>query len=364
MADIKNLSAQKQALLQVLLPKNREIVGTMMAEMDEALLPDAERREVLRSAFGDHEMSLALAEARVRRIFNNIEATTVGSSFFEMEVLGEAEWPIYVVETDDKVYVNYIGENGKPPKRQLVISESPYQVPLQWLASEEVEYSRRSIYHGDLRSFERVNRRIELDLRYQRDVNCLALLDAGQSATFPAGVLSAHRLVNSNNLPTGNYLDLSAQGSLNLVVFKSLLAYADKAGLTVTSIHVPSGQTAQMRDFVSLVAAVASTGGVENPALTIPDEMRTELFRSGRLNDFFGNNIDIVGHNVLTPNYGYAATNEPAGYMPVKPDLDEVILDDSKDMLKKNKESLMARKVEAYYMPAPNRKNFIKFRFL
>lgn len=150
---------------------------------------------------------------------------------------------------------------------------------------------------------------------------------------------------------------------MNITVFKEILKYMDVAGLVATSIHVPSGQTYQMRDFVSLVAAVASTSDVEKPSLTIPEAIRTELFRSGKLNNFFGQNIDIVGHNTLTPNYGYVATNMPAGYLVTKPSLDETILDDSKAMQKKNKESLMAKKVEAYYMPAPMRVNYIKFQF-
>lgn len=363
MADIKDLNAQKQEMLNVLLPRNREIVGRIMAELDANLLPDEERRRIIRESFDDHEKAVAIAEARIRRIFNNIEAQTMGLAFFEMEVLGEADWPIYVVETADKVQVLYIGENGKPPKRQNVFTESPFQVPLQWLSSEEVEYPLVSIYTGNLGAFERVNSRIQADIGYQIDVNCKALLDAGAAATFATGVLSPHRLVNSNNLPTGNYLDQSAEGSLNLNVFKAILAYADKAGVAIKSIHVPSGQMYQMRDFVSLVAAVSSTGDVEKPSLTIPDAVRTELWRTGKLTNMFGVPIDIVGHNTLTPNYGYVATTQPAGYMPVKPTMDQTILDDSKAMLKKNMNSLMVKKAVGFYAPAPNRVNFIKFRF-
>lgn len=363
MADIKDLAEQKQALLGVMLPHNREIVGAEMAELDADLLPVAERKELLKSAYGDREASKMLAEARIRRIFNNIEANTMGSAFFEMEVLGEEDHPLYVIETADKVYISYIGENGKAPRRQLVKPESPYLVPLQWLSSEIVEYSKRSIYHGDLKSFDRVNAQIETELANQRDTNCKALLEAGQSATFAAGVLAPHRLVVAANLPTGNYLDQSAQGSLDIVVFKEILKYADKAGLTVRSIHVPSGQTYQMRDFVSLVAGTSGTSDVEKPSLTIPSAIHTELFRSGKLNDFFGQNLDIVGHNTLASNYGWVATDAPAGYLVTKPSLDETILDDSVAMRQINKESLMAKKVEAYYQPLPNRVNYVKFRF-
>jgi hypothetical protein len=334
-----------------------------MADLDDALLPRAERIELIKSAHGDHEKSQMLAEARIRRINNDVEATTMGASFFEKEVLEPEEYPLFVVENDDKVYISYIGQNGKAPKRQLVQDESPFLVPLQTLSSEIVEYSMDSIYRGDLKSFERVNRRIEIELRNQTDVNTKALLDAGALATFAAGTRVVHRLVDTDNLNTGNYLDLKAQGSLNLVVFKSILTYMEKAGLTPTSIHIPSGQLYQMRDFVSLVAGITGTGGTEDPDLTIPVAAHTELFRSGQLTNFFGRNIDIVGHNALPFKYGYVATNEPAGYLVTKPSMNRTILDDSKSMQQKNKESLMTRKIEAYYQPLPNRVNYIKFRY-
>jgi hypothetical protein len=363
MADIQDLTKQKQAILGTMLPRNREIIGSMMADLDEALLPDEERRELIRSVFNDSERANMLAEARIRRIFNNIEANTMGASFFEMEVLGEGDHPMYVVATADVAYVDYIGQNGKPPKRQRVIPETPYLVPLQWIASEEIEYTKQSIYLGDLRSFDDVNQRIEIELGNQTDVNIKALLDSGAEASFSDGVLAPHRLIDTDNLPAGNLLDLSAQGSLTLPVFKAILTQMDKAGLVATSIHIPSAHKGQMRDFVSLVAAVASTGDVEKPSLTVPEAIHTELFRSGKLNDFYGHNIDIVGHNTLALKTGYVATNAPAGYWPVKPSLSETILDDGVAMRKRNMESLMARKVEAYYMPLPNRVNYIKFTY-
>jgi len=363
LADIKGKKEQRMAMLDTLLPGNREYVGRIMAELDDALRPDNERREIIKATFNNHEKSVEMSEARIRRIMNNIEATTMGASFFEMEVLGESDFPIYVVETEDKCLVLYIGENGKPPKRQWVPSETAYQVPLNWLSSDEINYPLVSIYTGNLGAFERVNKRIERDLAYQRDVNCQALLDAGAAASFATGVLSAHRLVDSDNLPTGNYLDQSAEGSLTINVFYAILEYADKVGMAIKSIHIPSSQMGQMRKFVSLVAAVSSTGDVEKPSLTVPESVRTELWRTGKITNMFGQEIDIVGHNTLALNYGYVAMSEPAGYMPVKPSMDMTILDDSKDKIKKNLNSLMAKKVEAYYMPAPNRKNFIKFRF-
>ncbi len=363
MADIKDLHAQKQALIGTMLACNRELIGNEMADLDASLLPRAERIALIKSAAGDHEKSQLLAEARIRRINNDVEATTMGATFFEKEVLAEDEFPLFVVENDDKVFINYIGQNGKGPKRQLVIDEAPFLVPLQWLSSEIVEYSQDSIYRGDLKSFDRVNRRIEIELRNQTDVNVKILLDAGAKATFAAGTRVVHRLVDTDNLNTGNLLDLSAQGSLNLTVFKSILTYMDKAGLTPMSIHVPSGQTNQMRDFVSLVAGITGTDGIEDPSLAVPTAVHTELFRSGQLTNFFGQNIDIVGHNALASNFGYVATTEPAGYLVTKPSLNRVILDDSKPMQQKNKESLMTRKVEAYYQPLPNRVNYVKFQF-
>lgn len=363
MADIKDLTEQKQALLATILPANREIIGAEMAELDADMLPVDERKELIRSAEGDHEKSQMLAEARIRRIFNNIAAETIGASFMELEVLADDESPLYIVETADKVYINYVGQNGKTAKRQLVVPESPFLVPLQWLSSEIMEYTKRSMYHGDLKNFDRVNKLIEVEIRNQTDVNCMTLLAAGAEASFSTGVLAPHRLVDDDNLPTGNYLDLKAEGTLNINVFKAILAYCDVADVTALSIHVPSAHTKQMRDFVDLVAGTSSTGDIEKPSLTIPSEMRTELFRSGKLNDFFGKNIDIVGHNTLPLKYGWVATDKPAGYLVTKPSLNETILDDSVAMRQKNKESLMARKVEAYYQPLPNRVNYLKFRY-
>jgi hypothetical protein len=366
MADIKDLKAQKLELLKTLLPGNAARIGRIMAEMDAALdgVSIEDRKAMLKRAAADPKgYGRQLAEARVKRIFNNIEAQAMASVFFEIEELGEGDSAFYVVRTRDKAYITYIGENGKPSKRQKLHPETPTYVPMDWISSEEVEYPIASLITGNLRYFDEVNTDIQMEIALQKDVWCKTLLDANVNATFPAGTLSPHRLVVTDNLPTGNYLDLQAQGSLNLTVFKQILDYAAKAGLVVRTIQIPSAHKSQIWDFVSLVAGFTGSGFVEDPKLTVPQEVQLELFRTGKLTNIMGQEVDIVGRNTLALKYLWVSFDKPAGIMYRKPSLDKVIHDTSADKQKENKESLMAKENIGLAMPSPMVPHVLKVRY-
>jgi hypothetical protein len=358
-----------QAMIGTQLPCNQARVLSDMAEMDADLAEStpAERRAMIIAAADDPQAARDLAEARVTRIHNAIEAQTMGAAFYEVQNLEPEDRGYYVVETEDEVEVAYIGQSGKPPKRQSVFHETPFDIPFNWLSSDEVEWLLQTLYTGNIGSLERANKRVQLDIQYQIDNDAKTLLDSVAVATFGDDVISAHRFVHADNLPTGNYVDMSAapynKTVIDLDVLKKILELTDLAGFRARTIQMASSNRKEMRNFLSLVAGISGTGGTENPDLAIPGDAHMELWRSGELNSFYGTKVEIVMRNTLAPGTLYVSGDKPVGIMQFKPALNKSIHDQSVDMLKKNMESLMVIKAIAQAIPAPWSVNFLKLKF-
>jgi hypothetical protein len=332
-----------------------------MAALDEASkgLTREERSKWLQERANRQQ---EVADAVRVKVNTDVLAQMFGLGFLQSVTLGPSDWPVIETDKRDKHYrCTILGEDGNPRKKQRVLRRAHQEYLMRKFSTEEVEYPLMSIQTGDVNEIEKVRAELTYELALLLDQAAIALLWAAKLASGLRATLDLHSSIVAANIPDANYLDLSASdsGELTVTKMKLILAYFDSfasdveldgAPLAVNTMYMPSSLKRDIWDFVTMVAGY-STGSVVDPKATVPLGVGEGIFRSGKINEMFGNPVNIVTRNTIAAPYIYISTNKPCGFAWGKPSMDRVVINNSAEMENKNLNSMKMHKVGTAVIP-------------
>ncbi len=361
-------------------PRTAAYIKSMTAAyVDARAAVTPEERKQRYQQWGNNEVAQEIAAARLIKVSNDVLAHTFALSFLELMTLGDNEWPyVYNRHIDRNFKVTKIGQNGGAPKKQVVERMTTTQFLMERIASEEYEFPLWNLQIGQEDELDAAQRRITFELMLKIDKLAQGILDANAISSGLRATLNLHPSINASNIPDKNYYDLSGtdtSGKWSVEKFKQILDYAarftadtsdDLGDMQIKAFYIPSPNKRDIWDFVDLVSAydgssgAAPAGVIADPKSTIPHEVKTEIWRSNRLEQMFGYKFAIVTRNTLATATNYVSTNMPAGYFWTKPSQDEVLLDNSPKMRKVNKNSIWMAKTIQMTGISEWTKNFLK----
>lgn len=349
-------------------PKTAAYIKSMTASIIEAraAITPEERKQKYSHFQSDKEVASEICAARLIKVSNDVLAQTFALPFFELMTLEDTEWPyVYNRHIDKNFSVLYIGQNGGAIKKQVVERQSKLQFLMQRLSTPEYEFPLWNLQTGEEDELDNATQRITYELMLKLDQLAQTLIDAGVKTSGLRNTLNLHPAINAANIPDANSLDLSGtdvSGKWSVEKIKQVLDYAARFSadtsdqledLQVKAIYMPSPNKRDIWDFVDLVSAydgssgAAPVGVISDPKSTVPHEMKTEIWRSNKLEQMFGYKFAIVTKNTLATATNYVSMNRPCGYFWHKPSQDTVVLDNSPKMQKVNKNSIwMAKTIQ------------------
>ncbi len=369
---------QDEAIDLLYHPKTAAILKSELATMKAGSegVTDEERSEYLKASMKDPEIRSEMSAHRMFRVNNDVLAHTFALSFFELTTLAEDEWPIIENDNIDRDFkVRYIGENNGTTKKQVVERRTTTELRMKKISTQEYEFPLWDIQIGKLDNMAKCEARIAYELDLQIDDDALTILDAADIASGLPATLNLHPNIIAANIPDGNYLDLSGvelAGKITVEKIKRILDYFERFGedvdvdrvkLMPKVIYISSLRKRDIWDFVDLVSGYDNSAPSKDPKNTVPNTVRTEIYRGNALEQMFGYKFAIVSRNTIAGDTAWVSTNKPAGWFWQKPAYDLMLHDDSMEMRKKNKNSLQMQKVIQMASPSQWTNRFLKIKW-
>jgi hypothetical protein len=343
-----------------------------------AISMDAEKESkeaislVMKARNGDKD---AISELRGIRLdtFNNylLASQNIIGFFYDIVDLAEDEKPYAKNETKQDIRVAYVGGDGQPNTSRIIKPHNEERIPLRWLTTDEVEYFLTDIYNGRVSESAKATIDLGYNMRNKMEETAWTLLHrsvatggafgdfafTGSKVTWPFVISGRTKLAN---LPTGNSIVVPGTGAgtkFRYQVFQQVKKYAEQWGsMFRDGPLVPTGRLLVPSSEASDIAEqIAPTGSTNN-------KVADELLETGwAVVQIHGQTYTIIADETLSPGACYAEYNRKAGTFYTKSGLDQEIMDDSKEMLKRNKESRFMRKAVGAYINSSRRMNVARF---
>ena len=376
----------QEALALTLQPSTYKLYSELCSAKAEARkkMTDDERRDLFaRHTGGDKQATHEICGAVTSEVNINILGQLFAMSFFETKPYGPADFPIIKAELYDKnFFVSSVGINGGNPQMQKSEGIMDYPLLFGFWATPAYEFPIFNLQTGPLNYLNKAIARVTYELGLQLDKVALTLMKANKVATGLANLLSLHPSIVSANIPSANYLDLSAiagTGHWTVEKMKRILDYAvrfttdvqpqeggDLAGpMEVRAVHCSSRRLRDMWDQADIVGLVATavTGEpvdtVTNPTQTVSEDTRAQIWRSGKLESFLGKPFTLVPNNRLASDEVYVAMSRPAGQFHSKPAFDSTYHNQSPEMAARNMESVFMRKCGVFHQTNSQIPNYL-----
>jgi hypothetical protein len=383
-----NQQAQ-EALALTLQPGVFKLYSELCAEKETAkkTITDADRRKLFAAhAAGDKDAASEVSAAIKSEVNLNILGQLFAMSMFDIKTYADPDWPWIRAKRQDFNYVvSTIGLDGGTPQKQMIEGIQQYQLYFKSYVTEETSYQLFDLQTGQMDYFADAIADITYALGLHLDKTAKTLLDSNQYASGLRDLINLHPSIVAANIPDANYLDLStitggasAGGQFTTEKVKRILDYCNRwtsdvqpmgggelsGSMRVKSVHCSSRR---MRDLYDLADAVALVGSlptgeanfVTSPSQTIPEDARGQIFRSGKLETWWGAPFTLVPNNRLAADEVYVAMNRPAGVFHHKPSMDEVFRDQSPKLRSQNRESVYMKKVGVFHQTNSQIPNFL-----
>ncbi len=319
-----------------ILPCNQKLWKNYSDEI--ASLPELSRDQKIEVASmiigGSEHQRSEIASARLMRIRVNILENLFGADFFEVVELAHDEIPFIYIERDQRWAVSQIGMHGGAPFDAFVNGDTIQQFVPYPLSSDIATYPLSSPIIGRFENLaERVNARVAFDWDRKMDIDFRALMTLNFEGAFANPDMVYDLDPRIQNYPSGNFLDLSAEGAFNLTVFKAIFQHFENMGENgpaVSTIYIPSTALSEIWSIGQVVSAFS--GGPVQPGQTISEGLQDEILRRGRLGNLFGHTFRMRAMNTLADGECLVSTDRPMGTLFVKRDLDRVRLYREEDL--------------------------------
>ncbi len=351
------LHQSPQRIVDAIASYEEETKGVSKEEREQSL------REAIASNTSGKVMNDEVAAAVLFKVETDALAHMWAMAYFQDTPLADNEWPIVMTDKrDGQVKCLYVGESGGTVKRQKVERKTHAQYLLERFSSEEVEYQLNDLQVGNVSHLDQVSQELTYESNLSIDALARAVVDANTSASGLRAKLNLHRSISSANIPDKNYYDLNSsesgkEGKWTVEKFKTILDHMERftsdveldgQQLQIRVIDMSSVNKRDLWDFCDLVAGFNLSGAVQDPQKTVPTEVRTEIYRSGKLESMFGYKFVIRTRNTIASGTAYVATNKPIGWYWNKPGMANVYREENR---KKNKGSMSLEKVHSFCAP-------------
>lgn len=269
------------------------------------------------NAQGMREFCAAMAQ----EVEFNLYPVLIGAPFTEFHGLGPADYAAFRDRTIQLVRYMASGAMGGSMDSQWVPQVGVAAYPMTMYTSEISWIEIFDPTLGPLNEFEKARDEIVKDGEVEYDKRLIDFVIANCLGTFPAATLSGlHRAVDSTKVPTTNIIDLSAEGSINQVVFKAALLYFAKISQPTkekfpTVIFVPVDDLDNIWDWAAVTSGYAA--GSQQPEDTISAKLKDNIEMTGTLQRYMGQQFVVVptNHISLPSNSILIAGNEAAAHV-------------------------------------------------
>lgn len=343
-------------ILQALSENVKSDLLAMEESLKEGGGEDELRRLQTAAANGDRDARTQLCSIRVQT-FNNylLASQNKLSFFFNLQELQENETPYEQNETIQELRVSYVGADGQPPTTKIIKPQDEVRIPLHFLTSDEFEYSILDPYRGRIAEAAKATVMLAYDMKNAMEAKAFEMLNrtVANGGAYGDFVLTGKKslrtylgnsYINVANLPSTN--DITVEGStadtlFRYDVFREIAKYGEQwADAFPDGPLVPTGRVLIPSSETSDIARTITPSG------STSNEVADQLLEQGWATvDIHGRKYTLIADNTLTPGTCYAEYNRKPGNWYLKPSLDQEIVDDGKEMLKKNKESRLMRKL-------------------
>lgn len=334
----------------------------------------SQRKRLLADAEESGERRKQLCALRILQATNYIVGTqNIIPMFFNIDVLKEDERPVFQNNTMQQIQVGYTAQDGGNNEVKIIKPQVEVMLDLRLLTTREVKYTKRDIYHGDVRANALQTINLAFDMSNQMEQVAFDLLTAtvsnggafgaftftGSKATYP---YLANSRIKTANLPTTNDISLAdntatgATSKFRFDVLRVAEQYGDQFGSSLPGGPlVPTGRI--------LVPAMDATQLVEavNPLSAATTSIAETLMRDGwKRIGYNGRVWTLVPDNTLSLGAAYIEYNRKAGHVFLKPSMDRDRIDDTYETDLKNEERRWMQKVFGAYINGVERINVVR----
>jgi len=323
-----------------------------------------------------------LAAYREFELTYDVMASPWALSGFQVVNLNDDELPLITIPRSrnlQRFAVQHISIDGETSRNQWRSTKDILQLEMEMLATEKVSYRLMDLQVGDVNESDAIQRELKYDLDMKVDSLALAQIDAGLMESGLRSILKVHPNINILNIPDKNYLDLTAvetAGKLSIGKLKTILAHIVMFGtiggadeqFQISNIQVSPQNMQDPWDFVSMVSGwdSASDGINPDPAGTIPEPVRQQIYNTGMFTNAWGQSFSWVPNSTLRKGRLYVFTNKPIGWCFMKPGLDKLLTWDERtnpDYAERNYGEMMFKKAISFYMPDIWRQRYLVVDF-
>lgn len=327
---------------------------------------EAYRRLCMGAARDPHgPLAKELAEYRQFELNNDVLASTFALAAFQNINLSGNELPSIIRPRGrnfQRFTVRTIAQDGGARQDQIRTTRQFESFEMDMISTDKVEYPLFDIQQGDVEGVDTVNRELDYDMEIKLDKLAQDNIDGAKTTSGLRDLLNIHSLIDVNNLPDKNYLDLSSNdtGVLTITKLKTILNHVALFGavpgdgvgemLTMSSMIISPQNIRDPWDFVDLVSGFAGGDEVE-PAKTVPTPVRESIFRTGMFTSAWGHNFSWLPNGRLSKGKAYVFFNQPLGWFFTKTEMDQVLVWDGPDQREQNYGQTLMTRVLRYVIP-------------
>lgn len=325
----------------------------------------AEYSSLLRRSVTNDDIAEEVAEYRTFELVNDVMAAPFALAAFQNVNLSSSEMPLIIRPRSrnlQRFTVKTIGQDGGAESDQWRTTKSAEQLELEMISTPKVEWPLIDLEQGDVSQADAVDQELRYEMEMKIDQLALANIDGAKTVSGLRDELNIHPLVDVNNIPDTNYLDLSSvsPGVLTIDKLKQILLHMALFGsaggadlpFVISNIFLSPQNLRDSWDFIDLVSGLTGVG-VEDPALTVTTSVREQIFATGQMTSAWGYSWSWTPNTQLAKGKMYITSSQPLGWFFTKTELDRTISwSDQPDNIERNLAEMLLRRAIGFYVPS------------
>lgn len=319
--------------------RNKDRIVNLYEKKKEAKdkVSDAERQEFLQEmGAGNEEKINIYAQQLIQKTTAGIEAQMVATDFFDMGTIDVNNEPL-IYTTDEKIdskdaEVLEMTVHGRAPRKTMIQEGGIVRIKPYLVTSDEESMVKFSLRQGDISNAEKMEQRIEKGLSGKIDDDAWLVLENGLTTSL-SSVEGIHIDSRVQQFPESIDVDMNAEGGITLEVLKRIAEHFDQLGISIENIYIPSNRRSDLWDWMSIPSGYSETDAVSANDV-VPQDIHSQVIRTGTVNNLFGYPIDLIPLNTLngdTSNgevYIWVSTTADAGVFREIPEAGDVYTDE------------------------------------
>lgn len=328
-----------------------------------------EYRQRLIQSGQSKQSSDELAAYRTFELTNDVMATPFALGFFQEVNLSDDEIPL-IARPRSRNYQRFTVRSqsidGGARETQWRSTRDVAGYEMDAIATDRVEYPILDIQQGDVNQSDALNVELKYDMEMKLDGMALTNANSCQTASGMRALLSLHPLVDINNVPDGNYLDLNTlfpgnAGVLTIQKMKAILnaiallqgVGGPLEGLTMQTIHCSPLNLRDSWEFMDLVSVTSATVTVQTNQ-TVPTPVRESIYSNGQFTSAWGYTWNWSPNQQITKGRMIVQMNQPLGWLFTKTQMDRTFVwneTNSPDHAESNMGEVIYRRVLSFVLP-------------